>query len=172
MLRPPSLSKPWDEYVSIDPVFVQAPTLADDATDEQRTEHTTAAEGYIAKIKAARETGNWEPMLVAGRTLNEATRFQMLQVDRNIWRDLLDRSTLPLDVPNRLGPAMLRALMVRLAIKSIAGLDIKIERSVDERWGYEMAQADVISYLDSIDPRVVGELGTRVIERMRGASPL
>ena len=172
MLRPPSLSKSWDEYVSIDGAFVQAPTLADDANDEAKAEFAKAAEDYAAKLKAARETGDWTPMLAPGRALNEATRFTMLQVDRNIWRELLDRSTLPLDVPNRLGPAMLRALMVRLALKSIAGLDLKIERSIDDRWGYEMAQADTVSYLDSIDPRVVGELGTRVIERMRGASPL
>ena len=168
MLRPPSLSKAWDEFVSVDPVFVQAPHLDDPPTDEQKQ----AAEEYIAKLKAARDTGNWDPMLAPGRSLNEATKFTLLQVDRNIWREVLDRSTLPLDVPNRIGPSQLRALMVRLALKSALALDVKVEREVDPKWGYEMARADIISYLDGIDPRVVGELGTRIIERLRGAGPL
>lgn len=167
-LRPPSLFKSWDEFVSVDPVFVQAPKLDDEPTDEQKEE----AEKYLAKLKAARDTGDWEPMLAPGRSLNEATKFTLLQIDRNIWREVLDRSTLPLEVANRIGPSQLRALLVRLALKSALALDVKIERSVDPKWGYEMAQADIISYLDSIDPRIVGELGTRIIERLRGVGPL
>jgi hypothetical protein len=173
MLRPPSLYKTWDEYVSIDGAFIQAPTPPEEgASDEARAEYEKAAEEYLAKLKSSRETGSWEQMLAPGRTLNEATKFTLLQVDRNTWRDLLDRHTLPLDVPNRIGPGLMRAVMVRLALKSITGLDVKVERSIDDKWGYEMAQPDIVSYLDAINPRVVGELGTRIMERMRGADPL
>lgn len=168
MLRPPSLSKPWDEFTSFDQVFVQQPALDDPPTDEQKA----ALEEYVAKLKAARETGDWTPMLAPGRTLNEATKFTFLQIDRNVWREVLDRSTLPLDIPNRIGPIQLRALVFRLALKSAHALDVKVERSVDSRWGYEMAQADIVSYLDSIDPRIIAELGTVIMERLRGDRPL
>lgn len=173
MLRPPSLAKSYDEYVSVDPVFIQPPEIADDATDAAREEHTKAAEQYLATLKAARETGDWTPMLTLGRTLNEATKFTLLQIDRNVWREIIDRSTLPLDVPNRIGPSALRALLVRLALKSAVALDMKIERAPDPRWNdYVMASSDVIDYLDAINPRIVGELGSRIIERLSGERPL
>jgi hypothetical protein len=162
------LFKPWDEYVSIDPCFVQAPTVGDPPTEGE----AAALEAYQAKLKTAHDTGDWSAMLAPGRSLTEATKFTMLQVDRNVWRELLDRSTLPLTTPMRVGPAVLRALMLRLALKSISGCEVKVERSFDPKWGVEMAQPSIIDYLDSINPRIVGELGSRVMERTRGIDPL
>src|SRR5690606_26111122 len=107
-----------------------------------------------------------------GRTLNEATKFTFLQIDRNVWREFLDRHTLPLDVPNRIGPALIRALMFRLAIKSITQCPVEIKRAPDPRWNsHEMASAELVDYLDGLNPAIVGELGYRLMERMRGADP-
>lgn len=172
ILRPPSLSKPWDEYLSIDPTFVQPPQLADGASDEDREAFKRSVEEYVAKLKAARETGDWAPMLAPGKSLNEATKFTLLQIDRNLWREWLDRSTLPYEASTRIGPASLRALLVRAAVKAIPGCEVKIERRPDSKWAAEMAQPELIDYLDGNDPRIVGELGNRIIDRLRGLGPL
>jgi hypothetical protein len=171
--RAPSLTKPWDEFVSIDPVFVQPPAPpADDASEEVRAEYKRLLAEYGAKLRAARETGDWQPLVADGRRLDEATKFTLLQVDSNVWRELLDRATLPLNTPMRIGGATLRAVLVRLAIKAIPGFPIAIERELDDQWGYTMARADVIDVLDRHDSRIVGELGTRIMERLRGVGPL
>jgi hypothetical protein len=171
--RAPSLTKPWDEFVSIDPVFVQAPQPPDDdASPEVKAEHRKALAEYGAKLRSARDTGDWLPLVAPDRRIDDATKFVLLQVDSNIWRELLDRATLPLDSAKRIGAATLRALLVRLAVKSIPGFPIAIERTLDEQWGYVMAGAEVVDLLDKHDARIVGELGTRIMERLRGVGPL
>ena len=170
--RPPSLSKSYDEFVSIDPAFVQLPLLADDATEEQREQFKVDVEEYLTKLRVARQTGDWTGMLRAGEKLENATKFTLLPVDGNIWRELLDRATQREGTHGRIGGAQLRALLVRLAIKSIVGFATKIERTVDDDWGYTMAQPEVIDILDKVHPSIVGELGTRIAERLRGVDPL
>ncbi len=172
-LKPPSISKPWDEFVSIDPAFVQMPKIPPStATDEEIAAFKAAFAEYAAGLKAARETGDWTPMLVAGKTLADATRFTLGQIDGNIWRELIDRNTLPADSSRRIGGSVLRALLVRLAIKAISGCELKIERTLDEEYGEVMAQAEVIDMLDKENPSIVGELGTVIAERLRGVRPL
>lgn len=171
--RPPSLSKAYDEFVSIDPVFVRPPDPpSDDAGEEDLAAYKTALDEYAAKLRTARQTGDWSGMLAPGRSLNDATKFTLLPVDSNIWRELLDRATQREGTPGRIGGAQLRALYVRLAIKAISGFETKIERTEDPTFGYVMAQAEVIDVLDKVHPSIVGELGVRVAERLRGVDPL
>ena len=171
--RPPSVTKPWDAFVAVDPVFVQPPVEpSDDASAEQVDEYKKAIAEYIAKLKAARETGDWTPMLVPGRSLAEATKFTLLPVDANIWRELLDRATLPADSLRRIGSVSMNAVLFRLAVKAISGLETRIEREHDPAWGYVMAQSEIVDILDKEDPRIVGDLGNRIMERLRGVGPL
>jgi hypothetical protein len=171
--RPPSLSKAYDEFVSIDPVFVRPPDPpSDDASEEDLAAYKTALEEYASKLRVARQTGDWSGMLAPGRSLADATKFTLLPVDFNTWRELVDRATQREGTAGRIGGAQLRALLVRLAVKAITGFETKIERTEDPAWGYVMAQPDVVNILDNVHPSIVGELGTRIAERLRGVDPL
>lgn len=171
--RPPSLTKPFDEFVSVDPSFVQPPSLpGTDATDEEQAAFKSELEQYLAKLKSARDTGDWSPMLAPGQDLANATKFTMLQIDSNKWRELIDRSRLPADSPIRLGGSVLRAVLVRLSLKAITGCEMKIERTHDDNWDAVMCQPEVIDMLDRQNPAIVGELGNRLVERLRGVGPL
>lgn len=172
MIRPPSAAKQYDEFCTVDPAFIQPPKKpADDASDADKAEHAAALESYRAKLKAARETGDWKPMLLDGQT---PTKFVLGHVDRNIWRSIIDRATLPGDSPRHIGQTTLHSLLFRLALKSIVGFgDVKVERNPDPQWDFwTMAQADIVTQLDEINPVIVGEIGERVFERLRGVSPL
>ena len=168
MIRPPSLLKSWDECVSIDPAFKQAPQLKDGASEDEQKAFKEAVEEYLATLKSCRDNGDWSKLTLDGQ---QPTRFTMLQVDRNIFRELLDRMNLPYNSHLRVGSAAGRAILVRLALKAISGYETKIERKPDSQWGWEMAQAEIVNELDAIDPRIVGELGTRLLEKYRGVSP-
>ena len=170
ILRPPSAQKQWDAYVSIDPAFKQAPTKpGDDATDEIKEAYKVDFAAYAVTLGNAKDTGDWSKLAIEGQT---PTKFVLGQVDRNIWRAIMDRAVLPGDSPRHIGQVTLYALLFRLSIKSIVGWD-KIERTPDYGWdGWVMAPADLVSTLDEIDPRIVGELGMEVFGRLRGVRPL
>jgi hypothetical protein len=164
--RPPSAQRPYETYYSGDPAFVQPPKApADDASDEAKKEYTDALEQHGAKVKSARDTGNWQALIVEGQS---PTKFVMAQVDRGVWRELADRMILPPDSHRRVGIVTLRALAFRLAIKSIGGWD-KFERLPDPSWdNWTMAPEDIVAELDAIDAGIVNEIGTDVLERLRG----
>ena len=166
MIRPPSSQRQWDAFTSIDPAFAQRPALPAEPTDADRS----ALADYDAKITAAKETGDWRALLVEGQS---PTKFVMGQIDRNTWRAIMDRAVLPGDSPRHIGQIALHALLVRLALRSVVGFgDVKIERQADPQWEYwPMAQAEIVTQLDEIDPRIVGELGSDVFKRLQGASP-
>lgn len=170
MIRPPSLYKDVTDFFTGDSAIVQPPPLpADDATEEQVAEFKEAVKQYFAAITSAKETGDWTAVVVAGQT---PTKFVMGQVDRNVWRALLDRATLKPDNPRYIGEVVTNALLFRLSIRSIVGFDKKIEREPDPHWdGWVMAKADIIQALDDIDPRIVGEIGAGVFRRLQGISP-
>ncbi len=163
MIRPPSAQRDWDAFFSGDSAFVQPPTLDDPPTDEQKS----ALEQYAAKLTTARETGDWKPLLIEGQA---PTKFVMRQVDRNVWRSIMDRAVLPGDSPRHIGQVSLNALLFRLACVSVVGWD-KFERQPDPSWEFwAMAPAKLVTDLDEIDPRIVGEIGSLVFERLRGVS--
>lgn len=173
--RLPSNQKQYDDYCSLDPAFVPAPVAPGDtaSTDEIEAFKSAAAE-YLAKLKAARKTGDWSALLAPGQTIGSATKFVLGHVDRNVWRAVMDRAILHGDSPRHIGQTVLPSLLFRLAIKSIVGLgEVKVERLPDPQWdGWVMAQASIVTTLDEIDPRIVGEIGMGVFQRLQGADPL
>lgn len=170
--RLPSAQKQYDDYCSLDPAFIQPPSPpAEGASDSERESFKAAAEEYLAKLTAAKETGDWSALRIDGQT---PTKFVLGQVDRNVWRAIMDRAVLPGDSPRSIGQITLHSLLFRLALKSIVGLgDVKVERAPDHNWeGWVMAQADIVTQLDEIDPRIVGEIGAGVFKRLQGIRPL
>lgn len=165
MIRPPSQARDYDLFFSGDPAFRQPQRLGVDATDEQRAE----LEQYLATLRAAKETGSWSSLLIEGQV---PTKFVCQQVDRNVWRSLTDRAILPVDSPRHIGQVALHALLFRLAIKEVVGWP-RFGREPDPTWdGWTMAPASLVTQLDEIDPRIVGEIGSDVFARLRGVGPL
>lgn len=165
MIRPPSQAKDYDLFYSGDPAFRQPPKVVGDATDEQRAE----LDRHFASLRSAKETGNWSALLLDGQV---PTKFVCCQVDRNVWRSLTDRAILPVDSPRYVGQVALHALLFRLAVKEIVGWPA-FRRESDPSWdGWVMAPASLVTQLDEIDPRIVGEVGADVFARLRGVNPL
>lgn len=170
IIRPPSQQKPWDVYCSKDSAFKQPPKPpADDASDEERAEYLVTIEKYRATLKACQQTGDWSSLLVEG---GQPVKFTLGPVPGSVWRAIIDRSILPVDSHRRIGPVMLRSLLFRLSVKSIAGWD-KFERLPDPAWdNWTMAPASVAEQLDEIDPSIVGEIGDVILDRLQGGRPL
>lgn len=163
--RPPTLQRDFDLCFSGDPAFKQPPKLVGDPTDELRAE----IEQYVTRLRVAKETGNWSELLIEGQL---PTRFVCRQVDRNVWRSIMDRVILPGDSPRHIGQVTMNALLFRLAVKEITGWD-KFERLPDANWdNWIMAPASLVTMLDEIDPRIVGEIGGDVFAKLRGVGPL
>jgi hypothetical protein len=157
--RPPSTQRTYDEFWSGDPAFEQAP---ENATEKQLAEHAK-------RIEACRDHAKWDSMLVEG---GSPTKFVMAPVDRNIWREICDRGQLPASSERRIGDHMLAALLFRLALTKIENLDgVEVKRTRDAKWGWVMAQAEIVTILDEYNPGIVGELGSAVYERLIGPSP-
>ena len=170
--RPPSNQRQYDTYSSLDPAFIQAPPVpGENATDDEKR----AAEDYLAKLKAAKQTGDWSPMLAPGKTLADATKFVLGQVDRNVWRAIMDRAgQLPPDSPRFIGFSTLQSLLFRLALKSVVGFgDVKVERLPDPQWdNWTMAQSSIVTMFDELNPLIVGEIGIGILNRLKGDDPL
>jgi hypothetical protein len=170
MIRPPSLAKPFDLFVTCDPAIIRAPSRpAENCTPEEVEAYKTALAEYATKIRNARETGDWQPVVVEGQV---PTKFVMGQVDRNVWRAVMDRAVLPGDSPRHIGQITLNALLFRLAVRNVVGLDA-FSRSADSHWdGWVMAPASLVTQLDEIDPSIVGEIGAEIFRRLQTVSPL
>jgi hypothetical protein len=164
-LRPPSAQRAWDAHYSGDPAFLQPPPRPD---GEPTDEYKTAIDQYVARLTAAKETGDWKPLLIEGQ---QPTKFVMGQVDRNVWRSIMDRVVLPADNPRNIGQVALHALLFRLSVKDVVGFPA-FHRLPDPHWdNWTMAPSDLVTTLDEIDPRIVGELGSDVFMRLRGVGP-
>jgi hypothetical protein len=168
MIRPPSQQRDYETYVSIDPAFRQPPPApGDTATDEERAQYKEARADYDAKLTAAKETGDWKPLLIEGQT---PTKFVLGQVDRNVWRSLMDRAMLPVDSARYVGQVAMNALLFRLAIRDVVGFD-KFERLPDANWDHwTMAPPSLVTTLDEISTAIVGEIGSAVFRRLQGIS--
>jgi hypothetical protein len=169
MIRLPSLQRAYDDFYSRDPAVIPEPAEpAKTATDDDWKTYRKAVEERTTKVRAAKENGHWDDVLVPGGV---PTKFVMGQVDRNAWRAIADRFQLPEDNKQRIGLNELSSLLFRLALRDIPGLDIKIQRYVDPEWGWEMAQAEIVTLLDQADPRIVGEISGGVWRRLQEIAP-
>jgi hypothetical protein len=165
MIRPPSLQRNWDAFVTSDSAIIPAPKRADSPDDES---HKKALEEWAAKIRSARDMGDWKPVIVDGQT---PTKFVMSHVDRNIWRSVMDRAVLSPDSSRFIGQIALNALLFRLSVREIPEFK-KFERLPDPNWdNWTMAPAQLVNDLDEIDPSIVGELGSEVLRKLQGIDP-
>ena len=169
--RLPSYQHEYVDHWSGDQALVQRPVPPpDDATAAVKEAHAKAVDDYERKLRVARETGNWQPLIIEGQS---PTPFVMGQVDRNAWRSLRDRLRLPPGTPGWVGPTQGVALLFRLALQRVVGLDLEVARRADARWeNWVMAQPDIVTELDArFSPGIVAELGSEVFERLQGLSP-
>lgn len=171
MLRPPSNQRPYDEFYSRDPAFVQLPDSEplSKLEPEARAARTRVVEDHERAIRIARETGDWKPLL-AGEA--EPTRFVMMPMSGDLFRKLGD-----LTLSDKLGGLELDQLVVRIALVDVVNLG---DTKVDRRRPHEnpafrelgkVASVDITNLLDSIDRRIIGELGGLVMTRARGPDP-
>lgn len=168
MLRLPSNQRDYDDYWSGDPAFIQPSPLPDNPTDEQTAEWKKAFEEHAAKIKRARETGDWSPLLIEGQ---QPTKFVMQQIRGDQWRYLVDESTR--EDEHRMGPATFWQLMFRCACVSVKNLGIDVnDKPVKHRDLGLIAPADIPNLLDKIDASIVTELAGAAFERARNLNPL
>ena len=160
MIRLPSLVRDYDLVWSGDSAIRQPPTLSAEPTDAEKA----ALADYEQAIKVARETGNWASLVLENQV---PAKFVMRQVDRNAWRALADLWALPKDNPRRIGDHSMLALVFRLALKNIAGVEgLEVRRAVDSHWGWDMALPEVVTLLDMVDPSIVTELGGIVLQKI------
>jgi hypothetical protein len=144
MLVPRSLTSDYAFVSSLDPALDAPPP---DATDDER-------ERWAHKITVARESGNYAEVL---KKDHRPTLFRLRTVDGPTWRRLIDRI-------GSLGHATAFALVVRAALRSVENLGDARVTHRDEPDVGSIADESIIATLDSVDPAVVNELATHVIE--------
>ena len=171
MIRLPSIQRDYDWYWSGDEALHGPPVApADDASDDDKAAYKTALDEYKAKLKSARDTGDWSALIKPGET---PLKFVLCQVDREAWRALDDLRALPDTHDKHVSASLLLALLSRLAIKNIVGIDgMRVERKPDSKWhDWEMAQREIVTLLDAANRSIVSELGLCVFMRLNETGP-
>jgi hypothetical protein len=171
VIRLPSLQRAVDCYFSGDPALKQPPVAPDkDASEESIAAYKSAFAEYDATLTACQETGQWAPLLIDGQV---PLKFVLGQVDRTIWRSVIDRGALPNNNPRHIGTGALLSLLFRLALRDLVGADgVVVQRSSDSHWdGWVMAQPEIVTVLDAANHNIVSEIGGSVYRRLLGISP-
>ena len=165
MIKGPSVQRPYDEYFSGDPAFVQPPDAPEkDASEEDRKTYATARKAYGELLERARETGDWSPLRVEGGPV--PTRFHVKPLSGEAFREICARIDSQ-EAPVLLAPWAFRAAIVKM--DNAGEHEIKTEK--DPRFG-RIATVATTNYLDSIDMNIVTEIGLVLIGRgTQGLSP-
>lgn len=171
MIRLPSLQKPYDAIFSGDGALKQPPAKpVKDADDTTIAKYKAEYADYLATLTSCQETGDWTPLLLEGQV---PLKFVLQQVDRNIWRSLVDRAALPASNSRHVGLGSILALLFRLAIVEIVGAEgIRVRREPDPAWdGWTMAQPEIVTILDAANQNIVSEIGGSIYRRLVDVSP-
>lgn len=171
MIRLPSLSKPYHAFVSFDDAIVQPPSApapldmdgepppSEEAMrlyKEAVEAHKIATDEYTAKIRAARQTGDWSPVTVQGK---HPMRFLMRPMPFDGWAvisGMMQRQENHEDI---------LLLAVRLCLLEIEGAPIVVEKEQHPRLG-EIASLSCLARLgNSQGLRAAVELGALAINR-------
>lgn len=171
MLRPPSNQKPYDEFYSRDPAFVQPPpelAAGVELDAELVKAHKAEVAAHAERVRIARETGDYKPLL-AGEL--RPTLFTMAPLSGDVFRKLCDLVT-----GGTIRGFALDQLALRCALVGVVNLDDHtVERKLHDNARLHelgaMATVDIPNLLDSIDRRIVGELGGLVMKKARGPDP-
>src|SRR5688572_26893296 len=151
-VRPPSNLKPYDDFWSGDSAFVQCETT----DSESLTEHAR-------RIRQARQTGDWNDLIVPGRS---PTKFVMQPLKGEQIRWIRDRTEVGED--RAMGDAVTLALAFRCALVEISNISFESKLTfVDHRNLGKIADTPVTNMLDAHDPSIVSELGAAALMRHR-----
>lgn len=172
MIRPPSIQKQYDEFFAGDPAFVQRPSKPEGtaATELAIKEWEKAAEDYDAKLRTARETGDWSALRV--NATEQPTKFVMQIVSSDVYRHAIDMLS-----AEQIGRATFVALLVRACCTSIHEIAGIVERdfkpAIDPMYPRlgKLAPQSLIEKLDQADISIVGELAAGIQRRLEGLSP-
>ncbi|HZO16507.1 MAG TPA: hypothetical protein VFB62_24700 [Polyangiaceae bacterium] len=171
MIRLPSLSKPYHAFVTFDEAIVQPPAAPEPldmesdpppsdemlaAHKEALETHGKALEEHFAKMRAARQTGDWGPVTVPGK---HPLRFLMRQMPFDGWavvNGMMQRQENEEDI---------LLLAVQLCLMEIDGAPIVVERERHPRLG-DVASLSCLSRLGNRNGlRAAVELGALAINK-------
>jgi len=172
MFRPGSLQRDYSLFSEYDEAFdlPQIPQVTDDSTDEDREASKAIAAERASKIRIARETGDWKPILRPGGKPVEFVCRQLPGTVLDWWHDY------------KAGEMARRTMLLRLSLKAIKNLDFPDDIVVFESEdGHRKLSTAALDYLYSFGTEdhpqlgrsVVGEIAIQVAERtFRGLVPL
>lgn len=146
MIRLPSLSKPYHAFVTFDEAIIQPP----DASD------TAACEDYAAKIRSARQTGDWSSIVVPGQTPTKFILRPMPFDGYAVILGMIERKEPQEDV---------LLLAARLCLTGADGVGVKVDFDRHERFGKVAALSTFERFGYSQGLRIAVELGAMAIQR-------
>jgi len=163
MFKLPSLQRSMTLVCSRDPALDTPPDIedGDGATPEETAKAQAAWTEWARKIEQARETGAWASLIKDGA---QPTMFEVRPFPGVPLRKLIDARS-----RGEIGEVECAALAFRICLIGVSNLgDAKVTKTAHSRFG-DMASEDITNLLDSIEPRIVSELGNLVFQR--GVSP-
>lgn len=181
---PRSLFKPYDEFYSGDPAFVQPPPEpSEGASPEAIAKYKEAVEQLHARRRVARETSDWSGLLVDPSA--RPTRFTFKPLSSDVLAALDDYANGP---GGQLFGMTVSLLAVRAALVKVThfvhpetGDDWKVTHAPDRRWpllgpiaNVEVCDAIWQTTTDDgkhIGVRIIGELYGALMLRANGLHP-
>ncbi len=134
--------------------MIQAPTNIGTYTECYAADEALLQDANLLRV--ARETGDWLPLIVDGKT---PTRFTMRVIPGHVFRKIVD-----LEV----GSSQRQALLFRAACVGISGIEpFKFSLVKDQEHGLgQLASLEVVDFLDAVDLNIVNELALAVMNRV------
>lgn len=161
-IRPPSLQSQYDDFFSGDPALIPEPKLAADADEKAIAAYKLACDEYLTKLRVARETGDWTAILVG---TEQPTKFVMKQISGDAYRGLLDMHR-----AEKVGPGKANQLAFRCAITKVVDSGLPEASTKVTAFNHpdlgKIASVAISDYFDSIDTRIVSELGGEAMRRV------
>lgn len=166
--QPPSIQREYSEFWPGDEAFIQPPEApADDADDAAKKVHAEAIAQYERKIERARETGNWNEILVPG---GQPTIFTLRPIPGQAQRTLAARVLSgEVDQVFTAPRIAFQAAIVKIENPSIE-VKPEADREIVKAYG-RIASVSVTDALDRINARIVSDLGELVFSRGTSYSP-
>jgi hypothetical protein len=167
VFRSPSLQHRYDEFCSLDPAFLQAPSLPKDASADVTAAVKKQREDHAHQVEVARETGNWTALLAGDA---QPTKFVLRPLPGEVHRRIVD-----LAMSGAVGPTTTNHLYLRAALIDIVNFgDVtKVKLAVDPKYPElgPIATSDIPNALDALDLRIVNQIADVVFQRAENPSP-
>lgn len=157
MIQPPSVQREYSEFWSGDPAIMQSPDAPpEDATEETKAAVRARVEEHERKLERARETGQWDAIIVPGE---RPTMFTFAPIPGRVMRALISRME-----RGELDFVTAAPIAFRASIRKIENpaMEIKVENHPE--FG-RIASEAITNKLDAIDMGIVSQLGMRALSR-------